>query len=258
MSQFTSHYYNAQLRRYLIQFMAIFANMEVEVGKSATQDERLITVPIYYGHMDRVVAHIISEHTQNKPLRLPTMSAYISGIELAPDLQKGIGNTRRNTYIPQGGIIPDDITVVRQYMPIPYRLTLSLGIYASNTRQLHQILEQIMIIFDPTLQIQSNDDVFDWTRLTTVMLIGFSDERNFPSAADPRVIQMSLEFNMPVYISAPADVRKEAIRKILLRVGTVAADTNLNDSFEVIADLDGQGLPYEEIFDIDDANLNFN
>ena len=43
-----------------------------------------------------------------------------------------------------GGIFPDDLTVVKRAMPVPYDATIELSIYASNTQQMHQMLEQIL------------------------------------------------------------------------------------------------------------------
>ena len=59
--QRNGYYYDAQLKNYILQFMAIFSGLQVQIGKWNTQDERLISVPVHYGHMDRVVAAIIAE-----------------------------------------------------------------------------------------------------------------------------------------------------------------------------------------------------
>jgi hypothetical protein len=50
-----------------------------------------------------------------------------------------------------------------------------------------------------------------------------------------------------VYIDTPADVRQNFVNKIFLRVGTVgnAAITN----YDMVADLDAQGLEYVNTFD---------
>ena len=107
------HYYNKQFKRYITQFMAIFAGMQVSIGKNDDSDqEELISVPIQYGNKDRVVAYILGDQTQNKPLRLPMMSAYINGINMAPESRKGVGNTKRQTYLPRGGVFPDEIKTV--------------------------------------------------------------------------------------------------------------------------------------------------
>lgn len=249
----TTYYYDNQIKRFVLQFCAIFAGMQVKVGKLDDTDERFISVPIHYGHSDRIVAAILADNVHTKPIRLPVMSAYISGIKLATERFHGIGGERRNTYTPVGGLVPDDTRVVHQRMPVPYDLNMELAIYASNTEQHFQILEQIFIVFDPKLNIQSTDGPFDWTRLTQVTLNDISVDTNYPIGTDRRIIQSSLQFTIPIWISAPADVRKDFIEKIFLRVGAVS--TGAMDSFEIIAELDAQGLDYELVQDVSDLDI---
>lgn len=255
MSDFDAFYYDHQLLRYAVQFMAIFSNMKVKVGASATLPSRLIKVPIIYGSRDRVVAAIKSDNTQNKPLRVPTMSAIIKNIEMAPDLRKGIGQTRRKTVMPLGQPFPDGVRVVKQMMPVPYKARFELAIYASNTDQHFQLMEQILMLFDPIVQIQIGDDPFDWTILTTVELTGINWEENYPSLADKRIIQSTLTFEVPVYLSPPAEFKKNYIADIKIRLGVVPVSVDLRNSEDVIAALDSEGVPYDDLFTLSDIDI---
>lgn len=254
MSELQGYYYNKQLRQYLLQFMAIFAGMKVSVGKLGDTDPRLISVPIKNGSSDRVVADIKAENTQNKPIRLPLFSAHLTNLSLAPQLRKGVGQTRRKSHMPTGGEFPTDIKVVRQRMPVPYIATYDLGIWASNQDQHYQMLEQILMLFDPILHIQTSDEVFDWTRLTTVELVGMGLEENIPAGADRRLIQSTLSFDVPVYISAPAEVHDKFVKDIFIRIGAVNSASQ--SSADIIADLDAQGILYDQAFSLDDVDLN--
>lgn len=226
------------------------------IGKSATQDERLINVPVMYGHRDRVVASIIAEQTQNKPIRLPTMAAYMRSVDMAENRYAGIGTERRNTYVPVGGLVPDDMRTVHQRRALPINLTMELSIMSSNTKQHLQILEQILPLFDPQLNIQHSDSPFDMTRLTHVKLTGINTDSNYPTGTESRIIQSTLTFEIPAYIDSPSDVRSSIVKKIFLRVGAVASNASFDNNYEIIADLDAQGIDYNEIFDAD-TDLNF-
>lgn len=252
MSDFQGYYYNHQLRNYLVQFMAIFANMKVSVGKLDAIDPRTIVVPIKNGSSDRVVADIKAENTQNKPVRLPLMSASLTGIGLAPQLRKGVAQVRRNTQMPTGGLFPTDIEVVRMRMPVPYVATFDLGIWASNQDQHYQIVEQILMLFDPIIHIQTSDDVNDWTRLTTAELVGINFEES-PPGADRRLIQTTMNFEVPIYISAPVEVHDKFVQDIFIRIGAV--NTAAQSSEDIIADLDAQGITYEHAFSLDDVDI---
>ncbi len=246
-------FYNNQLRDYILQFMAIFAGLKVQVGKLDDREASLIPVFLTYGAKDRVVAHIVGDNTQNKPIRLPALSAYMSGIDLAPDRRKGVGVSRREVYMPSGGAFPDDIKTVEQLMPVPYNTTFDLSIYTSNRDEHLQILEQIFMFFDPILQIQKSDDIFDWTKITTVELVGINFEENYPAGTDRRIIQTTLQFIVPVYISVPAKIRNNYIAEIQLRVGLISQSTS--GSRNIIAELDDLDFEYETIFDLDDFDL---
>lgn len=250
---FNNYFYNFQIRNYIIQFMAIFAGLQVQVGKSDTRDEGLIPVHIKYGSKDRVAASILTSFTQNKQPRVPLMSAYITGFELAPERRKGIGVVRRESFLPRGEILPDGIKNVKQYMPIPYWVNAEIAIWTSNIDQHWQILEQILMVFDPILQIQKNDATFDWTRVTTVELMGIRLEENYPMDTARRIIQTGLDFRFLIYISPPADLKKQFVRDIFLRLGVF----NLADNIQadVVGQMDDLGIDYELLFSAEDLVL---
>ena len=253
MIQENEYYYNEQLRTYILQFMAIFAGLQVKVGQSADAPPRLINVPIVYGDHDRVVSSILADNTQNKVLRLPAMSAYLRNLSLSKDRMVGTGAERRNSYVPVGGLVPDDISVIHQRRPICYDAEIELFLYASNTDQMFQMLEQILPLFDPQLSIQRSDGPFDMGRITHVELTSISKETQYPSGTARRLVQHTLVFNMPVYIHVPAIVRKNFIEKIFLRIGAV--NNGAITSEEMLASLDAQGLDYELVVSSDDVDV---
>ncbi len=254
MSSLKAFWYDEQLKRYLVQFMAIFADMNVRVGWTGDKEPRLAKVPIFSASKDRVVAAIKAENTQNKLIRFPAFTANIANFDLMPERRKSPGLERRTAIMPTGGLFPEDIKVVQQRMPVPYRLVMELGIYASNKDQQFQIMEQIMFLFNPILQIQRSDEITDWTMITSVELTAIRPEENLPAGADRRLLLTTLEFDMPVYISAPAEVHDRYVRDIYTRVGMVsqAADT----SYEMVGELDSQGLPYELVISVDDIDVD--
>jgi hypothetical protein len=200
-----------------------------------------------------VVAAIKDENTQNKLIRLPLFSAQLVNLNLAPELRKGIAQTRRQTYMPTGGKFPDDFNVVEQRMPVPYKASFELTIYVSNQNQHYQILEQILSLFDPIFQIQLTDEPFDWTHITTVELTGINFDENLPAGGDRRIIQTTLSFEVPVRLSIPNLVHQRFVKDIFLRIGAVSADSQ--NSFDIIADLDSQQIPYEHVFSLNDVDL---
>jgi hypothetical protein len=234
-------FYEGQLRSYLLQFCNIFTGLKVQTGKGECDVPEYISVPVAIGSRDRVVAALQAGNTQNKTFSLPIMAVNMAGINMAPN-RKGVGVVDNRVFLPAGGVHPTDLRVVRRVMPIPYTMTVDLSICTSNTLQTHQILEQVLMLFDPTLQIQTSDAAFDWTKITTVELVGISNEENYPSGTDKRIINWTLQFEMPIYISAPVDIKDELVRKIVIQIGDLS-------NFQVNEfDDDGNLVPFAEVF----------
>lgn len=232
------YFYDAQLRSYILQFASIFSGLRVRTGKGACDEEQFISVPIVVGNKDRVVAAIMAGNTQNRVFSLPMLSAYMQNLSIAPERRKAPAYTDQRVTMPVGGVFPDDLTVVKRAMPVPYNMTMELSIYASNTQQLHQILEQILVLFNPDLQIQKSDGPFDWTKLTKVELTDISNEENYPSGTERRIINWTLTFEVPIFLSIPMGIKDDLVRKIIIQIGELGR-LAINE-----VDEDGNILPF--------------
>ena len=217
-----NYYYNQQLKKFIVGFANIFTGLKVRTGLDGCGEITEVEVPIIYGSRDRVVSAIGASNTQNKQYTLPMLACYQTGLELDPNRMKGVNQVDRRSYLEQGGIFPDDIKSIKRVMPVPYNMQMELAIHASNTDQLYQILEQILILFDYDLQLQFNDASFDWSRITSLFLLGITNEENYPTGIDRRVIIWSLSFSLPIWLSPPIEVRNEIIRAITLRFGDLS------------------------------------
>lgn len=244
------YYYDHQIYRYILQFMAIFSVMKVEIGKRNDREAQLINIPIHYSSQDRVTHAITARNVQNTPISLPAMSVYMRNINLSPELRKGVGVEKRSAFVPVGGLLPDDVKVVHQRQPVPYKLTLELGIYVSNLDQHLQVLEQILSLFDPVLTIQTSDGVFDMTKITSVELVSINVSDLLMHEQDKRVIQSTLTFDIPIYLEVPSDVRNDVVKKIIARVGMVNQGTSLSE--DIIVELDNENFDYHTIVSADD------
>lgn len=237
-----TYFYNKQLKKFILGFANVFAGLRVRTGQQADLTVKELEVPIRYGSTDRVVAAIGGSHTQNKQHTLPMMSCYMTSLDMAPDRLHGVNQSDRRTVLEQGGVFPDDVKAITRVMPIPYDMIMELSIYASNTDQLYQILEQILMLFDYDMQLQFNDTSFDWTKISKIFLQGVTNEENYPMGVDRRMIIWSLSFKMPIWLSPPLDVRTDVIRQIQIRLGDLS-DFHLNEFDE-----NGELVPFTESY----------
>jgi hypothetical protein len=240
------YFYDNQIKKYLVQFMTIFSGLQVSVG--AGEAARLISVPIHFSQMDKVSASIMAGGTSNQPLRLPVMSVDIMGIRQDQLTHVGLNQSFSQTYLPDGAYFADDVKTVTRLRPAVYRLDLDLAIWTSNTDQHFQIMEQILSVFNPSLQIQTSDGRFDWTKITEVELNGVSVNSNFPIGTAQRAVVANLTFTMPIFMSAPANIKDEFVRDILVRFAVVD-DTDLTAA---LAELDANEVPYQSLASADD------
>jgi len=71
------------------------------------------------------------------------------------------------------------------------------------------LLEQILTLFNPSLEIQSTDNYIDWTSLSVMYLDRTVwTSRTVPVGTDNPIDIASLTFSMPIWISSPAKVKK--------------------------------------------------
>ena len=250
-TQDLEYFYDAQFKRLLVQFLAVFTCLKVKSGRTGNLPERYIDVMVKSGSSDRVVAAIHADNTQNKLIRLPLIAGHVQSLELAPDLRKGIGVERSKVIMPTGKIFPDDIKTIKQLMPTPYWMFFDLNIFSSSQEQHWEILEQILMLFDPSLTLQTSDDILDWTRMKKLELIGISGDDNIPGV-DRRILQTTLAFKAPVYLSPPARVLQNYISEIKMRVGAVSNDATALDG---LSQLDADSIEYDTIAKLSDLEL---
>jgi hypothetical protein len=214
-----NYYYAEQLRHHIVQFMAVFSGLKVSVGKNDFNSQtNLIEVPIVYGSRDRVVSHIFSDNTQNKMLRLPMMSAQLTGMEIALERLTGQGQERKEVKLKRGGIIPDDLQQLTTLQSIPYRAQMELFIHTTNTDHQFQMLEQILLLFDPSLQIQVSDAYGNRQSIVQVFLENITLDENYPAGNDNRIISATLNFSYVFYLTPPSNLKDEIIKSIKIRL----------------------------------------
>ncbi len=215
-------FYDGQIRRYVTQFMRVFIGFKYKAGDG---EERQI--PVMYGDLTRQVAAIIKENSENKMPTVPRMACYITGLEL--DTARLSDATfvskihiRERKYTDAGGTVEYQNVqggnyTVERLMPTPFKLTMRCDIWSSNTDQKLQILEQILVLFNPSLELQTTDNYIDWTSLSALYLTSTNfSSRTIPQGAETEIDICSLDFELPIWITPPAKVKKLGIVQTII------------------------------------------
>ena len=235
-----AYFYSGQIRRFLGQFIRMISNFEVQLGQNRAGTRTLMRVPVYYGDSSRQVASIITRNTENSLASVPAMSVYISGIKydrarVQEPFHVSKMQVRERAYDPvteQYTSYQGNTLTVERLMPVPYMLNLKLDIWTSNTDQKLQLLEQLAVLFNPSLELQNTDSYVDWTSLSYITLtdIGFTT-RTVPTGAEEPIDVATLSFELPIWLSAPAKVvRQGVVQSIIASVydaqGSIDHDYN--------------------------------
>jgi hypothetical protein len=230
-------FYDGQIRRFLLQFTRIFSGFQVQYGKEDGGDEyALLRVPVRYGDASRNAQTIIQENSRNSLPSTPLMTFYIAALDYdRPRMQEPYHvnrvAVRQRTYdettdsyeTTQGNAF-----TIERLMPVPYKMTLNLDIWTSNTNQKFQIFEQIATLFNPSLEVQSTDNYIDWTSLSVVELesTAFSS-RTIPMGTENPIDICTLRFNLPIWISSPAKVKKlGVVERVIMSCFDSQGDAN--------------------------------
>lgn len=223
-------FYDEQIRRLILQAISIFSGFTVRVGTGSNVQYR--QVQTRYGETSRMVQHILRELSENKVLYTPFMTVSIVSINQAPD-------RRQNPFLVSTHLVDErefdqetqqytsergDRYTFKRHMPVPYNFTLQLDIWTTNTDQKMQLIEQIMMLFNPSQKLQSSDNPLDWTAITDIEMLDSITwtSRTQPLGTEEPIDISSMQFMVPYWINPPAELtERKAIETIVQNIRSV-------------------------------------
>jgi hypothetical protein len=138
----------------------VFSNFTVKYG-----DGTLHRIPVMYGDADRQVASIIRNNSENKINSVPRIAVYVTALQM--DRERLADSTFvGKVHFRERDIVDGVYTqtqgknyTVERLMPTPFKLSMKVDIWAANTDQKLQILEQILVLFNPSLELYRLDQL---------------------------------------------------------------------------------------------------
>lgn len=208
----------------------------MEYGKTDDGSAALIRVPVRYGDWSRLGQTVLQDNSASTMPSAPVMTFYITALNYdrarmqepyfvsKMPVRQRYYDAETDTYETAQG----NAFTVERLMPVPYRMTINLDIWTSNTNQKWQLIEQIAPLFNPALEIQSTDNYLDWTSLSTVELEDATySSRSIPVGTENPIDILTMRFSIPIWISSPARVKKlGVIEKIIASVFDAQGDAN--------------------------------
>ena len=257
------YFYDRQIRRYIQQFIRLFSGFSVQMGVDNSKLPIMLEVPVRYGDINRMAAHIQRENSENITNTVPFISCYVTDFSMAPERRVSQQHTEKvqvwekkqaedGSYLPEVG----NTYTVERHMPVPYNLTMNCDIWTSNTDQKLQLLEQIMVLFNPTLNIRTSSNPLDWSALAYVeMTNSIWSSRSIGNSVDDIIDVATLTFQLPVLINPPAKVKQQRIIHTILNQLYNLDDAGL-DAFRENQPFDRSTVEYT-IVTLEDRKLRY-
>lgn len=208
-------WYDQQIRRWITQFIRVFSEFQVEYGTGTASS--LVRIPVKYGDPSIQAATVQNNNSENTVISAPSMAIYIASLNMDktriqnPNFVERV-DVRTRAIDPVTGEYTNqqgNAYSVERLMPVPYKLSLHVDIFTTNTTQKLQILEQILTLFNPIMELQSTSNYLDWTSLSYIELTNTTwSSRSIPVGTEAPMDVATLEFDLPIWLSAPAHVKK--------------------------------------------------
>jgi hypothetical protein len=188
------------IRKSVVAFGNLFNNLYVDRVDETERVIQTIKVPLSYAPKQKFIAK--KESTPNSfeqefQTILPRMSFEMSGIGYDP-LRKVSTVQKIKRDDPNGGTIS-------QFVPVPYNINMNLYIYSKNQEDGLQILEQIIVYFNPdyNLNLKSMTE-FELIDDMPVILNNINYEDNYESNFEERrFIVWTLTFTLKLNFYGP-------------------------------------------------------
>jgi len=233
------YFYDSQIRRFLIQFARVFSDWNVTKGKDPAGNDIIVRVPIQYGDPSRQAAVVQGNNSPSSLPSAPLITYYITGLEYDQKRtqdpyfidkvsvrQRAFNQTTQSYEQTQGQAF-----TVERVMPVPYTLRISVDFWTSNYQQKLELVEQLGVLFNPSMEIQSTDNFIDWTSLSVIYQDGLIfSSRSVPQGSGNPIDILNWKFYMPIWLSTPTKVKKlGVIHKIIASIFKGNALTDMQD-----------------------------
>lgn len=235
-------FYWGTIRKCIVAFGNLFNNIEIDRLNTSGSIHKTIRVPLAYAPRQKFLARIDqlpNAEERNVQIVLPRMSFELVSIQY--DSSRKLASTQQNRYATGSD------TLSTQYVPVPYNININLYVYAKNSDDALQVVEQILPYFNPdfNLTIKAVPDLNIKHDIPIILNnIDFSDNYD-GEFSERRAIVWTLSFVMKTNFYGPA-TKQGVIRTAkvnynsdiqmanLLGTYTVTAPANVNPSNVVV------------------------
>lgn len=237
------YFYQEQLRKTLKHLVRVFSEFQVQSGFDANGDPTYKRVPCRYLNQNKFTSYMINGGSENllpsaplitisiqsfkmnrKEIRGPVTIDTIMGTNVSPEVNKYTKELDEQFHI-------------KRINPIPWDLTINVNIWCTTLTSKLELLEQIITLFDPSVDFQTSENPLDWTSLTVMELTDCEfSTLPVPLGTSTEWDIAKLTFKLPVWMSLPAVVTKpKLIEQIVTNIHTARDEMDIDlDNYQNI------------------------
>jgi hypothetical protein len=237
------YFYASQIPRFLEQIVRAFSGFQYETGWRNGEPPQLKMVPCRMASRDRMIGHIMRNNSENTLLAVPMITVDQTGftfnrarlqnpahVDTRQVTERGVdddGNytgDRGNSY------------TIRRMMPLPFDMTVQIDVWTSNQLQKYMLMEQILMVIAPDIDIQNSDNALDWTAKTMLELEDINwTSRTIPIGTESEIEVSTITMKQIVWLSPPSEVTNQRLIEQIVtnlharRIDTIITDVETED-----------------------------
>ncbi|SOK58503.1 hypothetical protein [Yersinia phage fHe-Yen9-04] len=242
-----NYYYDGQFRRLLKHLIRVFGEFQVKNGIDENGLQKYKTVPARYADISRMAAYIIAGGSENVLPSAPLITINVQSLKPdRPNMRSPMSHTmvmgtnvspKENEYTKE----LDQQYQITRYNPTPWELVFNVNIWTTTLTNKMELFEQIVTLFNPSVQLQLSENPIDWTGVIDIELTDCQfSTRGFPQGTDTDLDIMVITFKCPIWLSLPATVQQpKLIQQIITNINTAKdeLDIDLSNFNDVITDV---------------------
>ena len=200
-------FYHETMRKVVVAFGTMFNDIHLVRTNNAGEVTQTMKVPLAYGPKQKWLTRLREDPnlTKKVAVTLPRIGFEINNISY--DASRKLNSIQKLKKVNSS---TDGKTMSQQYMPVPYNMDFEMNVFAKNSDDALQIVEQILPFFQPDYTVTLNDNTaMGTTRDVPIVLTNVGYEDNYEAdMVTRRAIIYTLSFTAKFYLYGPVTDQK--------------------------------------------------
>lgn len=231
------YFYDAQTERVIKHLIRLFSEFQVCAGYTEDGTQKMRSVPCRYAGYSKQTLATMMQGSTNLMNVAPIITLSISNLSIergsirSPYNETYVTGTNTPIQTDMGTKFEDRLDqqyAVDRYNPVPWTLEFNANLWTTNHTNKFEILEQIGMLFNPSVVLQVSTNPSDWTSNMTVELTKCEWSSLGTPVTSEDLDMCTLSFKTTIWYALPARVTKpKLIQQIVNNIQTAKEEQDL-------------------------------